>query len=237
VLNFWRLRDLRLRGKVVVANSLIFTKCNYVMGAIDLPDWVLNEIKEAVIAFVWGGKGIKVSTKMLIADKEGGLRMVDLEVKRRAIRVKTIKKYVCDKIEYGWKEYMRDFLKEGGRCGEEGLFMAFKKPITAKMPLFYQEVFSAWAEFLDKVDYECDNINQVLNQPLFLNPKIKRGGKTLYNKLFMRAGVRKVKDMAYEYVTGFLPNRVVYDCLVGWDDDIEKSKVDCECENIKNKHS
>lgn len=55
----------------------------------------------------------------------------------------------------------------------------------------------------------------------------------LYNKLFMRAGVRKVKDMAYEYVKVFLPNRAIYDWVVGWDDEIEKSKVDSECENIK----
>lgn len=52
VLQFWRQSELRLRGKVVVANSLILTKCNYVMGAIDLPDWVLNKIKETVNTFV-----------------------------------------------------------------------------------------------------------------------------------------------------------------------------------------
>ncbi len=46
----------------------------------------------------------------------------------------------------------------------------------------------------------------------------------LYNRLFMRAGVRKVKDLAYEYVKGFLPNRAIYDCVVGWDDEIEKAK-------------
>jgi len=45
--------------------------------------------------------------------------------------------------------------------------------------------------------------------------------------------VRQVKDLVYEYVKGFLPNRAIYDCVVGWDDEIEKSKVDCVCENIK----
>ncbi len=35
-----------MRGKVVVANSLVISKCNYVIGAVDLPDWVLNEMKE-----------------------------------------------------------------------------------------------------------------------------------------------------------------------------------------------
>lgn len=234
VLQFWKQRELRLRGKVVVANSLILTKCNYMLGAMEMPDWALNEIKEIVNTFVWGGKGIKISAKTLIADyKEGGLRLIDLEVKKKAIRVKTIKKYLCDKVEYGWKGYMKTYLNEGGGCGEEGLFMAFKKPMTEKMPMFYREVFSAWAEFLVNVNYECENINQVLNQPIFLNPRIKRGGKMLYNRLFMRAGVKKVKDLAYEYVKGFMPNRAIYDCVVGWSEDIEKEKVDGECENIK----
>ncbi len=35
---------------------------------------------------------MKISTKTLIADyKEGGLKLADLDVKRKAIRVKTIK--------------------------------------------------------------------------------------------------------------------------------------------------
>lgn len=129
--------------------------------------------------------------------------------------------------------YFFIYLNKSCGCGEEGLFMALKKPMIENMPLFYQEVFSAWAEFVVNVGYECDNINQVHHQPIFLNPKIRLGGKMLYNRLFMRAGVRKVKDMAYEYVKGFLPNRAIYDCVLGWDDEIEKSKVDRECENIK----
>lgn len=75
---------------------------------------------------------------------------------------------------------MKTYLNEGGGCGKEGLYMAFKKPMTEKMPVFYREVFSAWAEFLVDVNYECDNINQALNQPLFLNPKIKRREKIFY---------------------------------------------------------
>lgn len=160
VLQFWRLRELRLRGKVVVVNSLLLTKCNYVMGVIDLPDWVLNGIKETVNTFVWGGKGMKISAKPLIADyNEGGLRLTDLDVKSKAIRVKTMKKYLCGKVEYGWKGYMRKYLKEGGGCGEGGVFMVLKKPMIKKLPLFYQEVFTAWSEFVVNVNYECENIN------------------------------------------------------------------------------
>ncbi len=72
--------------------------------------------------------------------------------------------------------------------------------------------------------YECENINQIHKQPIFLNPKIRMKGKMFYNRLYMKAGVRQVKDVAYEYVKGFLPNRAIYDYVVEWDDEIEKSK-------------
>ncbi len=128
---------------------------------------------------------------------------------------------------------MRDYLEKSGGCGEEGIFMSLKKPMCENIPLFYQEVFSAWAEFLIDVGYECENINQIHNQPIFLNPKIRMKGKMFYNRLYMKAGVRQVKDMAYEYVKGFLPNRAIYDYVVEWDDEIAESKVDSVCENIK----
>ncbi len=72
---------------------------------------------------------------------------------------------------------MRDYLDKSGGCGEEGVFMALKKPMFENIPLFYQEVFSAWAKFLMDVGYECKNINQIHKQPIFLNPKIRMKGK------------------------------------------------------------
>ncbi len=89
---------------------MLLTKCNYVLGAVDLSVWVLYEMKEVLNIFLWGGKGVKISKRTLVADyTEGGLRLIDLEVKRKAIRVKTMKKYLYDKVEYGWKGFMRDF--------------------------------------------------------------------------------------------------------------------------------
>lgn len=46
VLQFWKLRELMLRGKVMVVNSLLLSKCNYIIGAVDLPQWVINEMTE-----------------------------------------------------------------------------------------------------------------------------------------------------------------------------------------------
>lgn len=234
ILQFWKLRELMLRGKVMVVNSLLLSKCNYIMGVVDLPQWVINEMTEITNNFMWGGKSAKIARKTLIANyKEGGLKLIDLEVKKKAIRVKMMKKYLCDKVEYGWKGFMKDVLDKCSGCGEEGLFMAMKRPMYDKVPLFYQEVLSAWVEVIGNIHFECENISQVLKQPIFLNPKIRMKGRVFYDKLYMNAGVRQIKDLAYEYVRGFLPNRAVYDCVTEWDDEIEMSKVDRMCENIK----
>lgn len=51
---------------------------------------------------------------------------------------------------------MRKYLSEGGGYGEEGVFMVLKKLMIETLPLFYQEVFTAWAEFVINVNYECE---------------------------------------------------------------------------------
>lgn len=63
--------------------------------------------------------------------------------------------------------------------------MGFKKPMIERIPMFYQEVFSEWAEFVANIYYECENINQVISQPVFLNPRIQMRDKVFYNQLFM----------------------------------------------------
>ena len=62
---------------------------------------------------------------------------------------------------------------------------------------FYKEVFRAWGEFLPNIAYRCNNIIEAMNEPIFLNPKIQHNNKMLYNKVFMDAGIRQIKDMVY----------------------------------------
>lgn len=233
-LNFWKQRGLRLRGKVIVVNALIMSKLVYIIGALDMPEWVHNEVNRAVSDFIWGGKGVKIAHSTLTAKyKEGGLQLVDLKLKVKAIRLKVIVKYLRDCVNYGWKYFFKDHVNCIGRCGEHSLMMGFKKSMYEHVPYFYQEVFEAWTRFLPQVKYECTTMAMILNQPVFLNPMARSNGNYLYNRTFMDAGLNQVKDYVYEVIPGFLPLTAIIDEVCAYDEDVKKRTIENMYEKIK----
>jgi hypothetical protein len=227
VVNMWRGRSLKLKGKVIVINSLLMSIFIYVMNVLDMPEWVLSEMNKIVVDFLWDGKGVKIAFKTLIAGyEEGGLKLVDLSVRKTAIRVKMVRKYLFGELDYGWKRFFKEYLQEVGRMGDNGLLMSMKKEMLGNIPLFYREVFEAWGQFLPNVYYECTILENILNQPIFLNPKIKYNNMMLFCKYFMRAGMRQIGDIAYEVIPGFLPFPAIYDNVVEVDEEISKTTVE-----------
>ncbi len=71
-LNFWKLRNLFLKGKVLVINSLFLSKMWYVLGC-ELPLWVYKKIKSIVLNFLWEGKPSKL---LMTLNRKGGGRRV-----------------------------------------------------------------------------------------------------------------------------------------------------------------
>ncbi len=68
------------------------------------------------------------------------------------------------------------------------------------LPNFYVEVFESWGEFLENVLILPKGRAQLLEQPLFLNPNIKREGEVMYYKEWWDCGLRQIKDLLYEVI-------------------------------------
>ena len=77
------------------------------------------------------------------------------------------------------------------------------------------------------------NVKQVWEQPVFLNPKITFEEDTIYNRVIWRAGVRKVKDLVYEYVPGFMRAQVMVDEVRERGDEICLGTAEGVLEKIK----
>jgi len=122
--NYWKLRGLTLKGKVTVINVLLISRFIHALSVLDMPEWVLKEANSIIVDFLWNGKNVRISKKVLIADKkEGGLNLMDLNVRREALRLKVVKKYLYNKETYGWKHCMRDCLEKFGALSESNLFV------------------------------------------------------------------------------------------------------------------
>ncbi|KAF3847406.1 hypothetical protein F7725_020434 [Dissostichus mawsoni] len=203
-LTFWKRRKLKLRGKIIVVNGLIMSKLIYVLNVLDVPERVLKEIDKII--------RVKIAKEVLENGyKDGGLKLINLDRKRKASRIKMMIRHLSVKNDHLWKVFLGDALSKCGGCGDSVIFMKMGKGRMNGMSEFQKEVLSAWGEFLVNVGYECVNVRQVWQQPIFLNPRIRGEKGSLFNLPMWRVGFRLVKDLVYEYVPGFMRSQVIVD--------------------------
>lgn len=84
-LHFWKLRNLFLKGKVLVINSLFLSKMWYVLGSVSMPLWVYKKIKTLILNFLWEDKPSKIAYDTIIGKVEdGGLGLLDPLIRMKA---------------------------------------------------------------------------------------------------------------------------------------------------------
>lgn len=233
---FWRSRFLSLRGKILIVNLLMLSKMWYVLHVMPLPNWVLKRIKKSVLEFLWDKKPPRIAYCTLIGQlDEGGMGLVDVEQKMKSMRVKVVKKYLDRTNKAEWKISMGFYLNKCGnfKLGDNILWMKLKNWMLEGIPGFYQEVLSAWRLFLTEVDFNPKGREVVLNQPLFLNGKIKLQEQDIYFRKWMQVGILKIRDVLWEYKEGFLPLQVIIDAMEEEKEDFNMSGLRRQYEDVK----
>lgn len=109
-LRFWKLRNLTLKGKVLVINALMLSKIWYVLSVTSLPSEYFKRIKESVLYFLWGKGRVKIAYNTLIGGIEmGGLGLLDPLLRMKILRIKVVKNFVDVKRKAMWKNVMDFF--------------------------------------------------------------------------------------------------------------------------------
>ncbi len=107
ILNYWKLRELTLKGKVLAFNAMILAKMWCVLGVVPMPIWIARRVKNAVLNFIWDSKPPKIAYNMIIgAVEDGGLGLQDPELKEKSFRIKTVKKFINEENDAEWKTTM-----------------------------------------------------------------------------------------------------------------------------------
>jgi len=92
-LNVWRTRELSLIGKALIINTVGASRFWYAARVLPVPKWVVLHYEKLVWAFIWKTKLQPIARRTMIGPvKEGGIGMVDLVTKSKALRASTIAK-------------------------------------------------------------------------------------------------------------------------------------------------
>ena len=84
-LAMWKCRNLSLKGKVTVINTLAISPLLYLANTIHVPPQVITEVKQIVVDFFRDGKPSKIAYNVLVQSiEDGGLKLVDFESKVKA---------------------------------------------------------------------------------------------------------------------------------------------------------
>ena len=106
----WKRRKLSLFGKCTIINALALSKMTYVASILELPDpKYIKDINKLIFKFLWN-KQDRIKRNTLIGDiKDGGIGIVDMESKLRALKATWIPRLVTS--NHILKKYVGSFCK------------------------------------------------------------------------------------------------------------------------------
>ena len=219
LLNTWKGRSLSVKGKVLVANTLIISRIVYVLNLTHIANDDANKLKKAIVDFIWSGKRHKIKYEVLISSVEnGGMGLLDIDRMKCSLRSKYIRKIFDVEeplnpvakamIVYNLAKY------KNMKLGKDVFRIIISKNHAKRLPQFYEEMLLAWKKISNEFYVIPRNANELLNQPLFDNPFIV---DDLDNSIFLREcvenGILRIRDLIFVTSPGFRPIDEVFSPL------------------------
>ena len=95
IMDNWKDCNLSLVGRILVVNSLVIPKLVYILQTMNITKRRLGFLNKRISNFIFTGMGSKLKLNILEWGKErGGLGLVPVDLKGRALRFKTVKDYL-----------------------------------------------------------------------------------------------------------------------------------------------
>ena len=182
-LNIWKQRDLTIYGKVLILKTFALSQLLYVASVFHVPDNIMKEVEALAYNFLWNGRQHKVKQRVVTQDYEhGGCKMIDLYEMNKVQKIKVVKK-ILSSTEGAWKYTMKTIIKKS----DLPMFLKsnFIMP-TYNITAFYLDVLRYWKEIKYK---EISSVEEILQQCIWYNEKIKINQNVIYSKSFIDRGI------------------------------------------------
>lgn len=194
VCSSWSCRQLSIKGKITIANTLLVSLLQYPCSVIQTPAIVISEYQKLISSFIWDGKRPKIAFKTLILPIEsGGLRLMDLRTRLQVIRLQWIKRTVM-KTQSHSSRFLRYLTGADSLFG----FFASKPSINLSwLPRskFYSELYRSWNEFHS---FPPSSESDIRGERLWNNQWITSSGASLYWRSWEEQGISRISDICHE---------------------------------------
>ena len=149
ILKLWKLRNLTIKGRIVVFKSLAISKLIHLALVTEIPATTINLLTKIQMEFIWKGKNPKIKNSTLCNDYEyGGLINVDVFSKVVSLQCSWIKR-LFDNNFHQWKiiplYLFRQYLGKNFKFHSN---VQVSHSILRKFPKFYKETFIRWCKHL-----------------------------------------------------------------------------------------
>ena len=195
-LNIWSLRDMTIFGLACIVNTIGLSQFLNLATVIYFPEKKIKTINQLVSKFIWRGRKPKVKKKTLIKDiSEGGIGLIDLNSKVKALQASRVVKYNLDPGgDSLWKHIWRHYL---GPKGDDLLFYCnYDSDIVRSivgLPDYYKKVFTVWSEISNRS--VLGNVQEIKYQLIWNNRYVKVDKKCVFYKTLFETGAIRVRNL------------------------------------------
>ena len=191
-LDMWSARSLTLFGRVLITKTLGISQIIYSASNIEVPDTIADTLKRKLFNFIWKKKKDKIKRTVLYQDlEEGGLRMTDVDLMFKALRLAWIPR-LLNAGDKNWCSVPNHYFRKKG-----GLNFLLKCNYNTKyfpqLPAFYKNILKFFQEL--KILYGYDQESDVV---LYNNKEILVDETPVYLSNWMEKGIVSIKDLLKE---------------------------------------
>ena len=189
----WHHRKLTLKGKITVIKNYALPKLVYVLSSLpNPPQETVKRIEKMMYNFLWDGKPEKIKRETLTNDyKNGGLKMIDIDMFIKSLKVSWIKRIVNSE-EKGIlnKIYLQTLQPFGRKLLFECSFSENDIKTFVQNNPFLNDIFTAWCKYNSKNAILCYR-----NEIIWNNSLITSDNKTITYTNWLNNGIKFIKDL------------------------------------------
>jgi len=191
MLNIWKQRNLSLKGKITVLNSLAASQLVYISSTIETPEIILKEIEKIFFDFLWNSKVSKIAKSTIIQNiEDGGLKMIEIFSKVKALKLGWIKRAITNPSST-WTLILDNLLND---IPFEYLIKSKSqnKLLESRLPTFYTNILNDW-NYLN--DSEPISTIHITGETLWFNKFITVDRTPIFWKEWFEHGIRFISDL------------------------------------------